>query len=703
MDYMLDQPMKTLLLALLGSATLAAAALEVNVPAGGSLAEARDAIRAQRQAGERGPAVMILNDGRYSCAEPLVLDAQDSNLTIRAAKGAKPLLIGGSVVTGFRVHQGQILKADVSALVKPGTNYRQLLFGGRRMILARYPNFTPADPLYGGWAFVDDLLSADVEGAEDPFPLKAQDVRQWAHPEDVEVDTFSGDAYWNNIRRFQSYDPSTCQVTLGGTGSYGLRAHSRFHFQNALEELDSPGEWFLDPRTHILYFWPPSVSGQTEVRLVTLESFMQIKDAAHHISVERLGFTGCNGAAITLTKASDCLVAGCTLTTVGGYRGVGSGFGCGISVNGGKHNFIRSNEISYTGGAGVAVSGGDRITLTPAGHEVTNNDIHHVGVFGKGSSGVDVGGCGILVAHNLIHDSPRMGVQMGGNRLIVEFNHLYQLCLETNDCGALYTGGRDWIGGRGTIWRYNRIHDIIGCAQDPRGLRHPAMASGLYPDDNAGGIDLIGNLVYRVGCAAMHLHNARDCLVENNVLAFAGDRLFDFQGWTKNQKMFGEHFHTMIEGYESVAKQPAWTGMRGMALHPTKAFHDDGTVMSGNVLRRNIFVSGSPKVRYPSVSNATPKWNTIDRNLVWNSGQPIITHCFPPTDVYDAPAVKMSQWQAWQGLGWDKNSIVAEPQFENISKDDYRLKTGSPAIRQLGFQPLPIDDMGLVQDRWRAP
>jgi hypothetical protein len=701
---MIVKPIQSAILALIASLSLASAAIEITAAPGGSLIEARDAIRAKRQAGEQGPAVITLGDGRYNFSEQLGLDASDSNLTIRAAKGAKPLLIGGTVVTGFRAHQGQILKADVSALLKQDVIYRQLLYGGKRMILARYPNFTPADPLYGGWAYVDDFApGADPEGEEDAFPIKSQDVRKWEHPEDVEVDIFCGDAYWNNIRSFQSYDPSTRKVMLAGSGSWGLRRHSRFHFQNVLEELDSPGEWFLDPRTKILYFWPPAVTGSTEVRLVTLDNLIHIKDGANHISLERLVFTGCNGSAINITNAEDCLVAGCTITTVGGYSGPDSGMSPAIVINGGKHNFIRSNDISYTGGSGISVNGGDRITLTPAGHEVTNNDIHHVGIYDKGSSDIDVSGCGIFIAHNLLHDSPRIGVQMDGNRLIAEYNHLYQLCLETNDCGALYTGGRDWIGGRGTIWRYNRIHDIIGCAQGPKGLIHPAMASGIYPDDNAGGMDIIGNLVYRVGCAGLHLHNARDCVVENNIFAFAGDRLFDFQGWLKHQKMFTEHFKTMIEGYESVANQPAWKGMRGMELHPKKSFRDDGTVMSGNVLRRNIMFSDNAKTRYPSVSNATPKWNTVDRNLVWNSGHPIVTNCFPPTDVYDAPVVKMSEWQAWQNLGWDKNSMVADPQFENAAKDDFRLKTGSPAIRQIGFVPLPIDEMGLVQDKWRTP
>ncbi len=139
---------------------------------------------------------------------------------------------------------------------------------------------------------------------------------------------------------------------------------------------------------------------------------------------------------------------------------------------------------------------------------------------------------------------------------------------------------------------------------------------------------------------------------------------------------------------------------------PTVSQGDGIEIKAGsyaNVVRDNVIHDTA----YPGITlyhvNGNGAPNIIERNLVWNSGHPIVTHCFPPTDVYDAPAVKMSEWQAWQGQGWDKNSLVADPQFENITKDDYRLKPGSPAIRQLGFQPLPIDEMGLIQDKWRTP
>jgi hypothetical protein len=195
-----------------------------------------------------------------------------------------------------------------------------------------------------------------------------------------------------------------------------------------------------------------------------------------------------------------------------------------------------------------------------------------------------------------------------------------------SDCGgAIYTGGRDWISSRGSKWRYNLIHDVVGCGQEAGGLKHPWFTFGLYPDDNSGGIDIIGNIVFRVAHTPIHMHNSRDCIVENNIFALGGKFQFDLHGWTKEQRFYTSHIDTMIKGYESVAGQLAWASMRGMELHPKDAIRDDGTMMSGNSFQRNILFSDTPGVKYGDIRHATAKWNTIDHNLAWNGGHPVVT------------------------------------------------------------------------------
>jgi hypothetical protein len=70
-------------------------------------------------------------------------------------------------------------------------------------------------------------------------------------------------------------------------------------------------------------------------------------------------------------------------------------------------------------------------------------------------------------------------------------------------------------------------------------------------------------------------------------------------------------------------------------------------------------------------------------------------------DVELHEAVAMSEWEAWQALGLDQHSVIADPRFENRRAGDYRLQPNSPAFA-LGFQPIPVEKIGPYQDEWRA-
>jgi parallel beta-helix repeat protein len=312
-------------------------------------------------------------------------------------------------------------------------------------------------------------------------------------------------------------------------------------------------------------------------------------------------------------------VAGSTI------RGVGDYGGSGISVNGGHHNGVAGNDISETGSHGISLAGGDRVTLTPANNYADNNYIHHVGVFYKQGVGINITGCGNRASHNLIHDGPRMGIQFAGNNLVIEFNHIRHMNLETADTGAIYTGGRDWIGSRGSVIRYNYFHDMLGYSRENDKWVSPYFAWGVYLDDNTGGVVVIGNIVVRCSRAGIHLHNGRDNRVENNVFVENALVQAEYSGWTESSKMWTTHLPTMIKGYESVARQPAWQTMRNMQLHPTQAVLPDKTIMSGNVLERNIFYYHNPAAKLFRFGHVNFDHNSSDYNLVYHFGQPLLT------------------------------------------------------------------------------
>jgi hypothetical protein len=215
-------------------------ATEIQVSHELTLSQALQQLREARKSGDTSPATIRLPKGKIDITQPLMLEAQDSNLTFI---GTDSTLIGGPKVTGWEKHTREIVKADVSKLLPKGFLPKQLLCDGERQILARYPNFDAKDPLYGGWAFVAPFPPA---GAPDGHQwkrtlfVKPEDVRTWAHPEDVQIDIFAQYGWWNFIEPIVSLDSATRLLTLKKDCSYDLHPHNRYHFQNALEELDAP-------------------------------------------------------------------------------------------------------------------------------------------------------------------------------------------------------------------------------------------------------------------------------------------------------------------------------------------------------------------------------------------------------------------------------------------------------------------------------
>jgi hypothetical protein len=70
-------------------------------------------------------------------------------------------------------------------------------------------------------------------------------------------------------------------------------------------------------------------------------------------------------------------------------------------------------------------------------------------------------------------------------------------------------------------------------------------------------------------------------------------------------------------------------------------------------------------------------------------------------DVHLMEVEAMDEWRSLQLVGFDKNSVVADPLFVAPEQDDFRLKPESPAFK-LGFQAIPIEKIGPYKDSLRA-
>lgn len=589
-----------------------------------------------------GSVIVELRSGVYSLPKGILFDKKISGTkkcptVFRARVGEKPILVGGVQVTGFVpvLNKKGIFKADLSGQGFKNKPFKELLVDGKRQILARYPNYDSENPYGGGWAYADGEYVPMYKNIENEdklvFTIKEKDLRVWSRPEELEVFVFPRYNWWNNICPVKSIDTKTRQIRLGSAPSYAVRPTDRFYIQNALEELDAPGEWYYDKESDVLYLrpfenWSAEDLNKKSVVIPTASTVVKVSEKTAFFYLQGLTIEGAIHNAILFRSGSDCRITGCTVRNVGGY------YSTGIAVNGGFRNGVIGCDVYETGSTAIGLSGGETKTLRACENFAENNYIHHTGVYYKQGVGISISGVGCRASRNLIHDCPRFGIGFGGNNHILELNHIRHVNLETADTGAVYTGGRNWISSRGTQIRYNYFHDIIGFGSENGKWISPHFCWGIYLDDNTGGVDVYGNLV--VGCVIglFHLHNGRDNHIWNNVFIDGKHQQFQLSGWEFGKGRWKEHYDQMVRGYESVAGLPAWKNMRHMELHPKDAELADGSVMTGNEIQKNIFYYHGKRDAKKSAQGSYLKFhhvnfdhNLIDHNLIWNQGDPILT------------------------------------------------------------------------------
>ena len=505
-----------------------------------SIETARDILRTLRKAAPdtlgEGATVWI-DEGVYVMTKPLILESADSGtpeypVTYAALPGKKPLLLGGQPL--LPEHFVPVTDASALQRIDPASRdairqvdldplgitdlgefptafstppvIPELFFNGARMSLARWPNgdewATIAQVVDSGPAPWRNHTSSDTG----TFEYSGDRPARWTNAPGVWLYGYWCFDWASETIRIQSIDPAQHRITLATPHVYGIGsgnpAERRFCALNLLEELDTPGEYYVDRETKHLYFWPPDplTSGSTVLSLVK-EPLLQVKDASSLI-LRDLTLAETAGPALLVEGGERVVVERCTVRNTGLE---------GVIVKGGKRHIINACDISETGTGGLVMESGDRKTLTPCEHEALNNDIWNVGRRKRTHAyNVHIGGVGVRIAHNRIHHAPHQAIGLGGNDHIIEFNEVFSICQESDDCGAFYMGRNP--SERGSVLRYNFWHDTGG----PRS--HGSCA--VYFDDGSGGQTVYGNVFLRAAggnFGAVFVHGGHNNRVYNNI------------------------------------------------------------------------------------------------------------------------------------------------------------------------------------------
>lgn len=615
--------------------------------------------RCKAEQGERfGGATVILHDGVYERRVTFELLQEDSGMpgapvVYRAAEGACPRLAGGSRIRGFEpvrdLPMRQRLSADAQSQVRavflpalgiddwgvmrprgfgrPYVNASLEVFvNGTPMILPRWP--------HGHCLHTTTILDAGTKlrygetgnrGAEFHY-TDTDRPATWKPDDNLWVQGIFGTVWADDMIRIAQLDPVARRIRLADTHLYGVQvpvphAVPEFQFVNVFEELNTPGEYYLDHATGWLYLYPPVPLDDAEVMVSRMEDPVVAMQDVSHVTLSGLTIEAARGMGLYMEGGEFNRIEGCTFRNLGSAaicmgQGIAGDDLPTIETTGtpvsrrignyaahlygnpewnrlaGRNHLVTRCIIEDTGEGGVILGGGDRRTLTPANNQVTHCRIRRVNRLTKTyRPGIYMDGVGNRAAYNDIQDLTHSAIIAEGNEHVMEFNRIRNVLTASDDGGAIYMG-RD-IAQHGTVIRFNLISVARG---GPCGFR-----LGIYLDDQCGGVDVIGNVI--IGCPASILASGRYIRVLDNVQIDC-DNPIQLDG----RPTSAQHLHVLER--LRVDEEPWISRYPQVARAPRE--HWNKTV--GMEARRNIRIGGPPFMFNLGVDES---FLTLEDNQEW--------------------------------------------------------------------------------------
>lgn len=693
-----------------------------------TLEKARDSVRSTLRNGAPMEGVTVwIAGGSYPQNTMFQLNTSDSGtpdapVMYRAKDGADVRISGGRTipVSAFVPISGdaknrleekaraQVIQADLKTLGI--TDYgalrqyghalpvseapMELVFNDKIMTLARYPN--------SGKIPIGKVLDKgsvprfkDYKNRGATFNYTDPRHAKWAAREDVWFQGTFNNGYADDMIPVASIDPETKTVKLASPHMYGVvsgKPYQSYVALNILEELDTPGEYYIDRDNGMLYFWPPSSMETASVSVSILEDPVISLENASHITLRGLTVENGRGIGIYIEGGHHNLVAGCTVRNMG-TSGIFMGQGAkqtfphithddyeGEPISrrignlqahiyknttwdrkAGHDHTILSCDVYDTGCGGIFLSGGLKKGLVRSNNQVINCKVHDYNRRNKFLwSGINMHGCGNRIAHCEIFNSDFQGIYARGNDHIYEYNHIHHVCLDSDDTSPWYVG-RD-PSDRGHLVRYNFFHD----SGNPK-----RMQMGIYCDDVSSGVKAYGNVFYNVKFSRglMYTNAGSDLKFLNNIVIDCPFHIVE-----NNSALYTWGKHNVPNLFPK-------NGLFWRRLHAVDYRNPPYSVRHPELL---TFLDPIPGTKNEYVG-MRPARDLMADNVIVRSGELV---------VLKGPHAMFEER--------DNLQTKEDPGFVDAAKLNFKLKYDSMVFRQLpNFKPIPFEKIGLYKDEYR--
>ena len=312
---------------------------------------------------------------------------------------------------------GDLGKIQSGDLGQCANSKAEVYFNGQQLILARYPNMRSDNQWT--WDTIANVTSNVTFMFNGDRPLrrrydKAPDL--WLH------------GYWNFdwadnyvAAKVNTKEKSYTIDTEHSHILYELTNGARYYVFNLLQELDVPGEYYIDRKRRLLYMYPPVPKiADSEIVVSTIENLVRA-DHLTDTSFVDIHWSTSRGTGLNFSSPARVKVVGGSISNVGGAEA--------LLLENATDCHVQNVTISDCDCGGINVTGGNRQTLTASKTTISHN---YINFFAKWKrtymAGILFDGCGHIVSNNVVANAPHTGITGRCNDCVFSNNNLHDLC-----------------------------------------------------------------------------------------------------------------------------------------------------------------------------------------------------------------------------------------------------------------------------------
>jgi hypothetical protein len=709
-----------------------------------SIRKAKEAVRILKKGLYRDIFVLV-RGGEYRLTETELFTSADSHydsykINYMAYPGEIPVFHADIAVQDWRlpkqiknlpaIAQGKVYVASIPALPTGKSLFYTMYDNGLMLQRASSVGFEPAKKMKGGDGGGTDwkgLIEADRRILH--FPGGA--LKNWSNMDDIEIFIQPNVGYVTNYLTLDSVDveagiahtkfPATYPMGKIDKHLFAMGGGS-FRVENVIDYLDAPGEWVVNTKEGLIYYWPKNNTMPGKVTVPALTEYFLVDghesgNLARNIAFKGLTFTradrdfiqaGDNGiqhewdvwdkanAMLRFRGVEYCEVNQCRFTNSGS-----------AAIRFDLHaqsNIVKNCLIDYVGGTGILFCGyGPGKLNVNKSNRIENNQIHHCGELHYQANGIVIWQSGEnIIRNNKIHDLPYDAIVLSGSRPMffnmAGPNREMEGTLRRNEIAseAQYqpTDTRAQV-----IEHYNKVvpysltrnntveDNEIFCT-----MLKMFDGNAIYLSDVGFGNVVKRNYIHHLYGKGMQQGIRTDAFIKHTTIS--ENIVYNCNGGGINVKLYENNvYNNIIADIHDIVYETSDGKKTNMFLGYMSLLEVyDRNEMPPHAkldVKNNIFYKSYPHNTFYRESMVNGKkmevkleQTDIDYNLYFD---------------VNAPDKGFSFLKSYQARGVDSNSIAADPMFVDIKHGDFRLKKESPAYK-IGFRDIEFSKIGLTKE-----